>query len=141
MSEHTEQVKIFQWAKYRWSIYPELEMMYAVPNAGQRRGSQGRWMVAEGLKAGVPDICLPVARGGYHGLYIELKHGKNKATKNQKHWLEMLNDQGYLAIVAYEFEGARTAIIEYLELQPCGHPKSAIKGDGLTHWCGECEGE
>ena len=43
-------------------------------------------MKRQGVKAGVPDICLPVARNGYHGLYIELKAGKNKATKNQEKW-------------------------------------------------------
>lgn len=29
----------------------------------------------------------------------------------------------------------------WLELQPCGHPRSAIKGEGLTHWCSFCEEE
>ena len=26
------------------------------------------------------------------------------------------------------------------QLQPCGHPCSAIRGDGVTHWCEMCEG-
>ena len=115
MSEHDEQCKIFQWAAHRTGVYPEIESMYAIPNAGKRPGSQGGWMVAEGLKSGTPDSCLPVAHGGYHTLYIELKHGKNKTTPNQKKWIKMLNDQGNLALVCYEFEGASAAIIEYLE--------------------------
>ena len=27
------------------------------------------------------------------------------------------------------------------EMQSCGHPRSAIRGDGLTHWCAMCEEE
>ena len=141
MSEHTEQVKLFQWAAHRLGVYPELALMFAIPNAGKRRGSQGGWMVAEGLKRGVPDVCLPVARGGYHGLFLELKHGRNKATVEQLYWQERLLIQGYRADVVYEFEGARAAIIAYLELQPCGHPRGAIRGDGVTHYCGMCEDE
>lgn len=56
-------------------------------------------MRSEGLKSGVPDLCLPVARSGYHGLYIELKAGKNKPTDNQLAWLEVLEAQGYKTAV------------------------------------------
>ena len=28
-----------------------------------------------------------------------------------------------------------------LDAQPCGHPRSAIRGEGVTHWCAECEKE
>ena len=73
-------------------------------------------MVQEGMNSGVPDICIPISRGGYHSLYIELKHGKNKPTPNQKCWLEMLNEHGNRAIVCHEFEGARAAILDYLAL-------------------------
>ena len=73
-------------------------------------------MIAEGLKSGVPDVCLPVPRGKYHGLYLELKHGRNNATPEQQHWIDMLTAQGYRAVVVYEFEGARDALIDYLEI-------------------------
>jgi len=55
--------------------------------------------MAEGVKRGVPDVFLPVARGGYHGLWIEMKYGKNKTTSNQKWWLNELKDQGYKTAV------------------------------------------
>lgn len=38
----------------------------------------------QGVKAGVPDICLPVARNGYHGLHIELKAGKTQQPRIRK---------------------------------------------------------
>ena len=81
-SETTEQIALFNWAKRTESILPELALMYHVPNEGKR--SNGGILKAAGLKSGVPDICLPVANNGFHGLYIELKFGKNKATKARK---------------------------------------------------------
>ena len=114
MSEHDEQVKLFQWAAYRLGIYPELALMFAIPNGGQRNIVVAKKLKAEGVKAGVPDICLAISRGGYHSLYLELKHGRNKATAEQAYWLERLLHEGYQALVVHEFEGARDAIIAYL---------------------------
>lgn len=71
----------------------------------------------QGVKAGVPDLHLPVARGGYHGLYIELKVGSNKPTQLQKKWLSNLNEQGYLAVVCYGWQQAAEQLINYLELE------------------------
>jgi len=118
MSEHDEQVKLFQWAAYRLGVYPELALMHAIPNGGQRNIVVAAKLKAEGVKSGVPDVCLPVARGGYHGLYLELKHGRNKATAEQSYWLDRLIAQGYRAVVVHEFEGARAAILEYLASVP-----------------------
>jgi len=115
MSEHDEQCKLFQWAAYRLPVYPELALMFAIPNGGQRNIVVANKLKAEGVKAGVPDVCLPVARGGYHGLFLELKHGRNRATAEQSYWLERLTAQGYRAVVVHEFEGARDALIDYLE--------------------------
>ena len=90
--------------------------MYHVPNGGYRSKKTAMMLKGEGVKSGVPDIVLPVARGGYHGLYIELKVGKNKPTDNQKKFMAALNDQDYLAIVCWGFEEARAAITEYLKI-------------------------
>ena len=88
-SETTEQIALFNWAKRTESILPELALMYHVPNEGKR--SNGGILKAAGLKSGVPDICLPVANNGFHGLYIELKFGKNKATKDQEEYMFTFN--------------------------------------------------
>ena len=117
MSEHDEQTKLFEWARYREGKYPELALMFAIPNGGHRHITVAKRMKAEGVKAGVPDVLLPVMRGGYHSLWIELKHGKNKATDSQQWWLDMLNAEGHKAVIAYEFEGARDAVLEYLDAQ------------------------
>lgn len=123
MTEHAEQVAIFEWAKLRESIYPELELFYAIPNGAKlpyRRNKYGRYspealrLLAEGLKPGIPDMCLPVPRGGYCGLYIELKHGRNKPTPAQVRIRELLTQQGYLAVVIWEAENAISLLENYL---------------------------
>ena len=70
---------------------------------------------AEGVKAGVPDLCLPVARGQYHGLYIELKRQRGGRTSDhQSEWLDAISAQGYKAALCYGWEQAAGTIIEYL---------------------------
>lgn len=72
-------------------------------------------MRAEGMKKGVPDLCLPVARGGCHGLYIELKRTKGgKVTPEQLEWVDALTRQGYMAAVCRGWEEASDIITEYL---------------------------
>jgi len=114
MSEHDEQVKLFQWARMSEGRWPELALMFAIPNGGKRHVAVARKLKAEGVKAGVPDICLPVARGRCNALYIELKHGRNKTTPAQRRWLEALTQAGNRAVVCYEFEEARRRLEEYL---------------------------
>ena len=114
MSEHDEQVKLFQWARLSEGRWPELALLFAIPNGGKRHVAVARKLKAEGVKAGVPDICLPVSRGRYHGLFIELKHGKNRTQTNQRRWLEDLGMEGYCARVAFEFEGAKQLLEDYL---------------------------
>lgn len=113
--EHTEQVHVFHWAAAVGKLYPEIALLFAIPNGGHRNLLVARKMKAEGVKAGVPDMFLPVARGGFHGMFLELKTevnrpkrgGKGGLSDLQTQWLADLRDQGYRAEVAY---GAREAI-------------------------------
>ena len=74
-------------------------------------------MKREGLKSGVPDICLPIPKGQYCGLYIELKVGKNKPTKNQEYWLFSLSKAGHRTAVCYTREQVQKEILSYLALK------------------------
>lgn len=83
-------------------------------------------LVAEGLRSGVPDIFLDVARGGYHGLRIELKvpeirnakgtidKRKGVVAPEQQRWIDHYASAGYLARVAYGWLEAKEIIEEYL---------------------------
>lgn len=72
-TEAEEQTELFAWAELLRGRFPELRLLYHVPNGGSRNRIEAARLQAQGVKAGVPDLCLPVARGKYHGLYIELK--------------------------------------------------------------------
>jgi hypothetical protein len=114
-SEAAHQTALFAWAAlscYRW---PELAWMFAIPNGGTRNKVEAGFMKAAGVRAGVPDILLPVARWGKHGLWIELKVGNNKPRKNQNEWMQMLKHLGYAVVVAYSWTQAKDYIIQYLD--------------------------
>ena len=64
-TEHIEQALLFKWATFSSGKYPELEYMFAIPNGGYRHYRTAADLKSEGVKSGVPDIMLPVARGGY----------------------------------------------------------------------------
>lgn len=115
-NEAGAQETLFSWAQYQYAKYPELTLLYHIPNGGKRDARTAANLKRQGVKAGVPDLHLPVARGGYHGLYIELKVGKNKTTQLQNKWLDDLGKQGYLAIVCYGWQEAAEQLINYLEL-------------------------
>jgi len=110
MSEHDEQAKLFAIASYR----PELRWMFAIPNGGYRTKATAGKMAAEGLKAGIADVFVPIPSKDYHGLFIEMKFGKNKLTELQREFFEYATAQGYLCKVAYSAEQAIEIIDEYL---------------------------
>lgn len=116
-NEELEQTWLIQWATMLSSQHKELALLHHIPNGGLRSKSEAKRLKAAGVKSGVPDLCLPVARQGYHGLYMELKAGKGKATASQKQWLDSLNNQGYKAIICYGWiEGAKE-LADYLNIE------------------------
>lgn len=121
--ERGMQVSLFKWAHLQRNIYPSLAMMFAVPNGGLRDIRVARKLTAEGVKPGVPDIFLPLARGQYHGLWLELKASPNKTTEHQNVWLGALMIAGYrVAVVTDDWTKARDILIEYIT----GIPKEAL---------------
>lgn len=113
--EENEQIAVFRWAALEESTYPALRFLHHIPNGGQRDKATAGRLKAAGVKRGVPDICLPVPLGGYAGLYIELKAGKNRPTPEQREWLSALTQFGYFAVVCYGFEEAVATITKYIK--------------------------
>lgn len=113
-AEHDEQAALFRWSEIMKRKYPELDLMYAVPNAARRSPRQGAWMKAEGMKAGVPDVHLPVASGSYIGLWLEMKSGKNNPTPEQRRRMGALEAVGHLCVVCYCWLDAAAVIEKYL---------------------------
>lgn len=115
--EATEQEHVIEWCMYRKNAYPELELIFHVPNGGSRNKLEASNLKRQGVKAGVPDLVLPVSRGMYHGMFLEMKFGTNKVQQSQKKWLEELKKQGYYTVVCYGAENAVKVIEEYLNLK------------------------
>lgn len=113
--EDTEQTYLFDWAAMQSGKYPELNLLFHIPNGGKRDAREAARFKRMGVKAGVPDLFLPVARGKYHGLFIELKAPKGKVTDYQQKWLQELAESGYAACVCFGFDEARRDIVKYLD--------------------------
>lgn len=130
-TEHDEQVAVFEWAKWMERKWPELKSMYAIPNGGLRNVIVARKLKDEGVKPGVPDICLPVMRLKNHGysgadildlvyggLYVEMKRAPPKYVrpgKTQRDWHKMLKSQGYCVEIAKGADDAIKILTTYLE--------------------------
>lgn len=115
LTEAQEQTLLFEWIQYSSSKYPELRLCYHCPNGGSRNAIEAARLKAQGVKAGVPDIFLPCARGEWHGLYIELKRRKGgRVSEEQREMIRLLIEQKYKAVVCYGWEEAKTVIVEYM---------------------------
>lgn len=113
-SEATEQERLISWASWQQNRFPELKLLFHIPNGGSRNTLEAANLKRQGVKAGVPDLFLPVAKGTYHGLFIEMKWGKNTVTDKQDEWLHDLTVQGYKAAVCYGADEAIEIITNYL---------------------------
>jgi hypothetical protein len=114
--EHQMQVALFKWARIAANLDPRLLLLFAVPNGGHRDKRTAARLSAEGVKPGVPDVCLPVAVGKYPGLWLELKAGKNKPSDLQEGWILRLRAQGHSVHVVHDdWDKARAIIEAYLK--------------------------
>jgi len=73
---------------------PEMALAYHIPNGGSRSRVEGARFKAQGVRAGVPDVHLPVPRGGYASLYIEFKRPGGRLRATQRHWCDRLTTAG-----------------------------------------------
>ena len=116
-TEDGHQYAVMLWAaqesvRAKW---PELARLYHIENERRCSPQEAARRRRMGVKRGVPDLCLPVARGGYHGLYIELKTPTGRTTVEQRWWLGNLNADGYCAFPCYGWKQARDLLLWYLE--------------------------
>lgn len=126
MSEFTEQVSLFDWAAWVEPKAPALRLMHHIPNGEKRDKFTGARLKRAGVRAGIPDVFLPVASKGYHGLYIELKAGRNTISDSQEAMIDALRAQGYYVDVAWGWVAAAKVIVDYLGLPLDTLPATAV---------------
>lgn len=111
--ESNMQIACVRWFRFQ---YPKC-LIFSIPNGGKRGKLTAYVMKLEGALAGVPDLCVAVAKGGYHGLYLELKDGnKGKASDAQKLVIKELERQGYKVCVVRSIDQFMEVVNEYMEL-------------------------
>jgi hypothetical protein len=102
LSEHAMQAAIIAKADACAVTMPEWGLLYAVPNGGYRGKAQGGKLKAEGVRAGMPDLHLPVARHSRIGLWLELKVGNNKPSVLQMERIRQLRVEGHCVEVVWD---------------------------------------
>ena len=118
MRETRHQINVIKWSQQPSirSKWPELALLYHIKNEtteGKERVAVDRSM---GVKKGVPDLCLPVPRGKYHGLYVELKNETGRTSEAQEWWGEKLLGQGYMLEVCHGWQSAVRVLEWYMGL-------------------------
>lgn len=113
-TEHQEAVALMKWVELARPAMPGLLAMYHIPNGGARNAVTGAMLKAEGVMPGVADYHLPVARGGYHSLYIELKAIGGRQSQSQKVFELIVKSEGNQYVLAHGAGEAIEAIMDYL---------------------------
>jgi hypothetical protein len=115
-TEYDEQSALIEWADLASKRYPELKWLHASNNGVRVTPGTAVKMKKAGMKAGIPDLCLPVARGGFHGLWVEMKRVRgSRVDPDQEACHTFLRDAGYHVAVCKGWEAAKATILDYLK--------------------------
>ena len=124
MSESSEQMALVEFATRFQERIPEMKWLFHVPNGEKRDKATAGRLKRLGVKRGVPDLWLPVARYDPMqnitrcGLVIELKFGRNKESDEQRAWLGFLTRQGWEVRTCYDWLAAARILVAYLGHNP-----------------------
>lgn len=111
--EQVDHINIVNWFNYQ---FPELsDDLHHFANERRCSIQQGRTLKRMGVKKGVADFFLALPQNGKSGIWLELKVGKNKPTKEQLEFLARKIARGYDASVVWGFDGAKEIILSYLK--------------------------
>jgi len=131
LPERKEQQLLVEWARYK-----RIPLVH-IPNEGKRMPREGLNLLKAGLSPGFPDLLVPMAHGGYFGLFLEVKRNrkysasemKTHTWKNQLAWINYLNNNGYCAKIIYGAGEGVKVIENYLSLMPTLSNTVQLLGD------------
>ena len=104
MTETQFQTAVFNW--FKTNTYTMLA--YHIPNEGKRFRS------CNGIKKGAPDICIPVPRGVFGAMYIELKTASGKVSQEQYTYIAALQELGNFVVICRSLDEVKLAVSQYL---------------------------
>ncbi len=114
--ELEEQVALIEWADK--TVIDGIRIgdyLIHIPNEGKRGPKAARDAKRLGLRAGVPDLFLALPRGGYAGLWIEMKSITGIATSEQIDWMRKLKNEGYAVFLSRSFGMAKDNVMKFME--------------------------
>jgi hypothetical protein len=111
MSEARLQSEVVRYIQLQ---YPKAKFCASLGGQYQPFQSQRNRAKSTGYSKGFPDLFIYEARNGFHGLALEIKTLKGRATKEQKEWIEALNERGYKAEVVKGLPDILKLIDSYL---------------------------
>lgn len=123
--ETEEQQAFFARLESLTGRFPSLALIHAIPNAGGFSGGFGanvarvQRLKREGVKAGIPDIFVPIPRIDIdlNGLYIEMKRQNAVPSDTKKEQIavhEGLRRQGYRVEICKGCDEAWAVLCDYL---------------------------
>ncbi len=110
--EASHQIMLFDWIRLQKHLAP---YCFSIPNERKTSIQNGAHLKRMGLMPGASDIFVAIPTENYHGLFIEMKYGKNKPTANQLKFQENMRDRGYKTAICYGFDEAKKEIETYLK--------------------------
>lgn len=131
IAEYTNQQKAM-WSGGKLVLCAQLNLLFAIPNGGERHKAVAGKMKAEGAKSGVYDLFLPVPRdyverheegvtqGHYNGLFVEMKepgrrnHKDGGLSDNQIIFRDNMQAQGFAMETCYTWDEAFNVLLKYL---------------------------
>lgn len=121
VSESASQTSCVRWFRTVFSRY--VKHLFSIPNGaiiGGHVTKKGFPVMAailkgEGMTEGVADLMLALPRGGFHGMFIEMKTPVGSLSPDQRDFLELMASVGYAVAVfksQNDFENDVTAYME-----------------------------
>lgn len=111
--EADEQMAVIAWCRAQGYPY---DRIYAIENERKTLTPQQAGRRAKmGVRAGVCDLALDVAKGGYHGLKIEMKSAKGRVSDLQQMYIDEVRREGYAAVVCHSADEAIKVLRDYCE--------------------------
>lgn len=120
--EEIAQINAIAWFKYNYPEHAQDIHHFANERKLEKQGGKEYYYASKlkrmGVTKGVSDIFLAVPVDGYHGLWIEVKVGKGRLSKEQKEFLERKTEMGYMAIGVWGEDAIKEVLITYLDKKP-----------------------
>lgn len=112
-AEDTLQIQCVAWFRAQHSAHAML--LHHSPNGGKRNAIEALKFKRMGTISGFPDLILMIPNKSYHGLFVELKVGKNKQTENQIRFEKEVTNQRYAYVVCRSLDEFMSVVKQYFK--------------------------